>query len=212
MFSFEDQAAQEGSHHKQVSSVDSAFIANARENNGRFEDNVSSSKKRRCVSRHDVHSSGGPNSTKSSVSGRTLGAEPSPRCTFSRPPNLKTDSSDVDQVIQHKVGDGKVAHKRAEQKRRNEHSTLIAELERCLPPEFLDGYRPKNQRPGFTKNGTLEAMLNYHKHQVTVIKQQLKTIEVQAAAIVDLEERIAALMQEVRQCRAWNEPRCQHRQ
>ena len=101
----------------------------------------------------------------------------------------------MDQVVQHKVEEDKVAHKRAEQKRRNELSTLIAELEICLPSEFLDGCQPpRNQKPGYTKNGTLKAVLSYLKHQATVIEEQNKINEAQAAANAALKERVEALM------------------
>lgn len=100
----------------------------------------------------------------------------------------------MDQVVQHKVKEDKVAHKRAEQKRRNEHSSFITALELCLPSDFLDGCQPRNQKPGYTKNGTLKAVLSFLEHQATTIEEQKKTIEAQATTIAALNERIAALM------------------
>lgn len=89
--------------------------------------------------------------TVSSVSSRTLKAKPPVQCTSSRRPTLKPDNSDIDQTIQHKFKEGKVTHKRAEQKRRNELSSLITELEHLLPSKSLCGCQPKNQKPGYTK-------------------------------------------------------------
>ena len=51
-------------------------------------------------------------------------------------------------------------------------------------------------------------MLNYHKHQATVIEQQLKIIEAQVAANAALEESNAALKQQVQQYGTWNQTRC----
>ena len=106
------------------------------------------------------------------------------------------------------VEEGKAAHKRAEQIRQNEISTLIVELEHCLPPEFLDGCQPRNQRPGYTKNGVLKTMLRYHKHRAAVIEQQRKLTEAQAANNAALEESNAMLMQRLQQCVAFKESRC----
>ena len=114
-------------------------------------------------------------------------------------PTLKPDN----------LEEGKAAHKRAEQIRRNEHSTLIVELKHCLPPEFLDGCQSTNQRPGYTKNGILKAMLMYHKHQAAVIEKQRKIIEAEAAKnAASEEESNARLIQRVQQCVAYEESRC----
>ena len=163
--------------------------------------------KRQRVLRHDVPSTAGSHfiKTGSSASSKTLRAKPSVRCTSPRRPTLETDNSDMDLVVQHKVEEGKVAHKRAEQKRRNEQSSLITEMEHRLPSQFLDGCQPRNQKPGYSKNGTLKAMLNCHKHQVTLIEEQDKIIEAQAAANAALKERSTALMQQCQQCGSWNE-------
>ena len=59
------------------------------------------------------HSSTVSNVTKNGSS-RTFIAEPSLRCTSLRRPIAKSDHLDVDQSIQHKVQEGKMAHKRAE--------------------------------------------------------------------------------------------------
>ena len=103
------------------------------------------------------------------------------------------------------VEEGKAAHKRAEQIRRNEHSTLIVELEHCLPPEFLDGFSQDTKGQDIQKNGTLKAMLKYHKHQVAVIEKQLETVEAQAAKNAALEESKAMLMQRIQQIVAYEE-------
>lgn len=212
LLSSEDQAAHGALHYNDRSSSDSALLAS--ENNkrprlrGDPEDTFSFGKKRQCLSHYDVHSSGGSSSIKTapSASTKTLRAKPSVRCPSSRRPTAKTDDSDMDPVVQHKVKEGKVAHKRAEQKRRSELSSLIAEMEQRLPSQFLTGCQPRNQKPGYTKNGTLKAVLNYHKHQVTVIEEQDKIIEAQAAANAALKEKIAALMQQAQQCGTWNGP------
>ena len=78
---------------------------------------------------------------------------------------------------------------------RNEDSTLIVGLERCLPPEFLAGCQPRNQRPRYTKNVILKALLRYHKHKAAVIEKERKIIEAQAAKNAALEENNAMLMQ-----------------
>ena len=97
------------------------------------EDTLPSGKKLECVSRYDVLSMNGWNrtTTGSSAFSKTLRAEQSVSCTSLRNPALKTDDSDADQAVQYKVEEGKVAHKKAEQKRRNERSSLIIELEHC---------------------------------------------------------------------------------
>ena len=203
--SSEDQAAHEALHHDDWSLSDSALRAsgdNKRSRTGEdLEDASPIGEKRQCVSRYHVSSIGRSNLTKtgSSASNKALRAKTSVRCTSSRHPALETDNSDVDQGVQHKVEEGKVAHKRAEQKRRNEHSSLIKELEHCIPSEYLDGCQPRNQKPGYTKNGTLKAILKYNKHQATVIEEQDKIIEAHAAAN-------AALMQQGQQYGSWNDP------
>ncbi|CAD6581142.1 MAG: hypothetical protein ASARMPRED_000428, partial [Alectoria sarmentosa] len=67
--------------------------------------------------------------TGSSASSKTLEGEPSMRSTSSRRPTFKTENSDIDHVVQHKVEEGKVAPKKTEQKSRNELSLLTTELE-----------------------------------------------------------------------------------
>ena len=162
---------------------------------GAPEDRFPPRKKRHCGSWYDVNSLGGSSFTKTGSS-KTSRAEPFLRGTSSRRLTLSSDKPDADQVVE----EGKVAHKRAEQERRNERSTLITELEHCLPPKFLDGCQPRNQRPGYTKNGILRATLNYQKHQAAVIEEQLKIIEAQAAATVALKESNTTLVQQVQQC------------
>ena len=127
-------------------------------------------------------------------------AERSSQGTSSRRHTLKPDDLYVDRGPQHMIEEGKAAHKRAEQIRRNEHSTLIVGLEHCLPAEFSDGCQPRNQRPGYTKNGILKAMLKYHKHQAAVIKKQRKMIDGEAAKNAALEDSNAMLMQRLQQC------------
>ena len=135
-------------------------------------------KKRHCDYDSDMHSTGGPSSTKTGTD-RSLKAKRSLQGTSSPCPT------------------------------RNEHSTLKVELEHCLPPDFLDGCQSRNQRPGYTKNGILKAMLMYHKHQAAVIEKQRKIIEAQAAKNAALEEESnARLMQRVQQCVAYEESRC----
>lgn len=212
LLSSEDQATHEPLHHDNWSSADSALRTSGENKRNRtgedLEDTSPIGEKRKCVSRYHVSSTGRSNLTKtgSSASTKALRTKTSVRCTSSRHPTLETDNSDVDQGVQHKVEEGKVAHKRAEQKRRNEHSSLIKELEHCVPSEYLDGCQPRNQKPGHTKNGTLKAMLKYNKHQATVIEEQDKIIEAQAAANAALREINAALMQQSQQYGSWNNP------
>ena len=49
-------------------------------------------------------------------------------------------------------------------------------------------------------------MLKYNKHQATVIEEQDKIIEAQAAANAALREINAALMQQSQQYGSWNNP------
>lgn len=211
LLSSKDRAAHEVLHNNDQSSSNGPLLASGNNKRPRPseapEDNFLIGEKRQRVPRHDVPSTVGSNSTKtgSSASSKTLRAKPSVRCTPPRRPTLETDNSDMDLVVQHKVEEGKVAHKRAEQKRRNEQSSLITEMEHRLPSEFLDGCQPRNQKPGYSKNGTLKAMLNCHKHQATLIEDQDKIIEAQAAANAALKERYTALMQQCQQCGSWNE-------
>lgn len=197
LLSSEEQAEHEALYHNDWSSSDSASLAE--ENNKRRrpreapKNTFPSRKKRQRMTRNDSHGAGSSRitETRSSISSKTLRAKPSVRCASSRRGNIKTDSSDMDLVIQHKVDEDKVAHKRAEQKRRNELSSLIIELELWLLSEFLDGCQPRNKKPGYTKNGTLKAVLSYLKHQATVIEEQNKIIEAQAAANAALKKRVA---------------------
>lgn len=137
LLSSEDQAAHEALHRNIPSSSDSALFAS--ENNkrprprGTPEETFPFGKKRQRVSRYDVFSMDGSSSTTtgSSASSKTLEGEPSVRSTSSRRPTFKTEISDMDQVVQHKVEEGKVAHKKTEQKSRNELSLLTTELEHC---------------------------------------------------------------------------------
>ena len=136
LLSSEDQTAHEALHHNDPSSSDSALPAS--ENKWRrlkstLEETLPFGKKRQPVSRHDVLSMGGSSvtTTGSLASSKILRAEPSVGCTSRRRPTIDTDNSDMDQVVQHKVGDGKVAHKQAERKRRKEHSYVITKLEHC---------------------------------------------------------------------------------
>ena len=106
----------------------------------------------------------------------------------------------MDQGVQHKVQEGKLAYKRAEQRHRNELSTLRAELEHCLPPKFLNWMSAKKPEAGiYEKWNIKKAMLNYHKHQAAVIEEQLETFKAQAAAKAALEESNVALMQQIQQ-------------
>lgn len=124
-------------HHNDACSSDSALRASEGNKRPRLratpEETLPSGKKLECVSRYDVLSINGSNCTTSgsSASSKTLQAEPSVSCTSLRHLALKIDDSDADQVVQYKVEEGKVAHKKAEQKRRNENSSLIIELEHC---------------------------------------------------------------------------------
>lgn len=61
---------------------------------------------------------------------------------------------------------------------------------------------------GYTKNGILKAMLQYHKHLDTKIEDQLEVNKAHTAANAALENRNAASMQQVQQCWTRNEPRC----
>ena len=56
----------------------------------------------------------------------------------------------MDQIVQHKVEEGRIAYKRAQRKRRNEDSSLIIELEYRLRSEFFK-WIPANQKSGYTK-------------------------------------------------------------
>ena len=140
----------------------------------------------------------------SSSDSKALRAKPSVRCALLRRATFKTDNSDMDQVVQHKVKEDKVAHKRAEQKRRNENSSSITALKLYLPSNFLDGCQPRNQKPGYTKNGTLKAVLSFLEHQATIIEEQKRLIEAQAATIAALNERVAALMLQDEKIGTWN--------
>ena len=244
LFPSKDQLEHDALPHKDPSSSDRALPA--RENHkcrrlmGTLEEIFPCGKTRQRISRHDVLSMGDSSITMtgSSASSQTpLRAEPSVGRTSLQRPTLNTDNSDVDQLIQHKVGESKDAHKKAEQKRRNEGSSLITELEHCqstlrlkvllvvtkswvarhisrvfyslnlpcdshtiskevtltlrhagLPPEFLQRCQPRNQNPGYKKNGTLKALPNYHRHQAKVIEEQDRIIKAQTAANEALKE------------------------
>ena len=204
----EDQAAHEAGYHDSQPSTNSVLCASENDERPRLgkvsKNNSLSGKKRHCDYGSDIHSTGGPSSTKTGTD-RSLKAERSLQGISSPRPTLKPDNLDVDRGAWYMVEEGKAANKRAEQIRRNEHSTLIVELEHCLPPEFLDGCQPRNQRPGNTKNGILKAML---KHQAAVIEKQRNINEAQAAKNAALEESNATLMQRVQQCVAYEESRC----
>lgn len=123
-------------HHDDASSSDSALLASEDNKRPRLKANpektLPSGKELQCVSRYDVLSMDGSHCTLTgSASSKALRAEPSVSCTSLRRHTLKTNNSDVDQVVQYKVEEGKVAHKKAEQKRRNGLSSLITELEHC---------------------------------------------------------------------------------
>ena len=79
-------------------------------------------------------------------------------------------------------------------------------MEHCLPSDFLAECRPRNQKPGHKRNGTLKAILNNDKHQVTVIEEQDKIIKALAAANAALQVRNDMLMQQGQQYRTWNKP------
>ena len=212
LLSPEDQAAHESVHLDDQSSSDSALLASQKNERHRFkggsEDTYRFGEKGRRVSSSKIYSTEGSSILKpgSSASSSTLRATPSTRSISPRHPNLKADKVDIDRVVQHKVEGAKVAHKIAEQKRRNEFSSLITEVEHCLPSEYLNGCQPRNQKPGYTKNGILKAMLLYHKHQATVTEEQEKIIEAQAAAIAALQETLATFMQQAQHCTTCNGP------
>ena len=222
----EDQSAHEALYHQHLPSAKGALnvtTENMRPRlGGASEDDSPPREKRCCVSRHHFHSTGSLNLTTTGRSASsTTRARSSLRCTSSRRHVLKTNNSDENRAVQRKV-EGKVAHKRAEQKRRNETSSLITELKHRLPPQFSEGWQPRDQRDIYTKNWTLKAMLNYDKPRATVIEEKLIFIEVQAAVnaaleernaaleerIAKLEERNAALKQQIQQSGTWNEPHC----
>ena len=92
-------------------------------------------KKGHCDYGSDIRSTGGPNSTKTGTD-RSFMAERSSQGTSSQRHTLKPDDLDVDRRGRHMVKEGKAAHKRAEQIRRNERSVLIVGLEHCLPVNF----------------------------------------------------------------------------
>lgn len=193
-----NQAAHEAGYHDFQASTSSVLRASEYDERPRLRrlsgNNSIPGEKRHFDYGSDIHSTGGPSSTKTGTD-KSLKAERSLQGTSSRRPTLKTENLDMDRGARHMAEEGKVAHKRAEQIRRNENSTLIAELEHCLHPEFLDGCQPRNQRPGYTKNGILKAMLRYHKHQAAMIEKQRKMIEAQAAKNAALEESNTTLMQ-----------------
>ncbi len=141
-YSCEDQSAHEALHQSHRSSINSDERPRL---SGDPEDSFPSREKRQCVSRYDVHSTGHSilTNTESSASTRTLRADPSFRWISSQRHTAKTDSLDGNQLVEPKV-----AHKRAERKRRSEFSSLITEVEHRLPPQFLEGCQHKNQRPG----------------------------------------------------------------
>lgn len=74
----------------------------------------------------------------------------------------------------------------------SQRSDADSEIHEGVPVEYLHGCQPKNQKSGYTKNGTLKAVLSSYKHQAKVIEEQNKIIEAQAAANTALEEEIAA--------------------
>ena len=98
-------------------------------------------KERQHDSRYEVHSTSGSISAKAGSSASSR----SSRAKLFVQRNPKNTDSDMDQVVQHKVEEGRVTHKRAEQQRRKELSSLITELEHCLPSIFSDGCQPRNQ-------------------------------------------------------------------
>ena len=179
----EDQAAHEAGYHDFQPSTSSVLRASEYDERPRLrkvsENNSLPGEKRHCDYGSDIHSPGGPSSTKTRTD-RSTKAERSLQGTSSRRPTLKPNDLDVDRGAKHMIEEGKVAHKRAKQIRGNENSTLIVDLERCLPPECLDGCQPRNQRPGYTKNGILKAVLGYHKHQAAprdvaaMVKQSMR--------------------------------------
>lgn len=142
--SFQEQPEHEALSHRIWVSSDSASLANEnkirRRTRGALEATLPAEETRQRVSRNDVHYTGNSGYTKtgSSVSSKALRAS-SGRATF------KIDNSNMDQVVQHKVKEDKVAHKRAEQIRRNEHSSFMAALEHCLHSDFLNGCQPTDQ-------------------------------------------------------------------
>lgn len=193
LLSLEDQAAHEALHHEGRSSSDSALLVGEISSCLKLREAPGYAspcgQERRRISHHNLQCTEASNSTRTGPS-TTSKAEPSVGCIAPGRPTLDSNESDISQVILHKVKEGKVAHKRAEQKRRNERSSLITELEHGLPPEFLDGCQPGNQKPGHTKNGILEATIKHRQHQATVIMDQAAVIKEQAAVI---EEQAAVI-------------------
>ena len=61
------------------------------------------------------------------------------------------------------------------------------------------GYQPRSTKPGYTGNGTLKAMLQYHQHQVGLMEEQEKIIDSLSVAIVASEKRNTLLIQQGQQ-------------
>lgn len=128
LLSSEDKVAHEALHHNHRYSINSALLTNEDNTRPKLrvapEDDLPSGKKPCCASGYDVNPTGGSSSAKtwSSIPSRTSRAQQSLQCISSRRPTPKAKTLNQDWVVKHKVEEGKVVHKRAEQKRRNKRS------------------------------------------------------------------------------------------